>query len=101
MSESPPPSGGRLPRCSELGGARLAGVAAALVPADVLAAAHGVALLRVHKAGVMLSAAVGTGLVVARTGSDGRGPWSAPCAISAINFGYGFQVGRCAAECTE
>jgi len=64
------------------------------IPASVLKAARGVAILTVTKAGFIGSARGGTGVVLARTGKG----WSGPSAIGTGGLGVGFQAG---AEVTE
>jgi hypothetical protein len=60
------------------------------IPAHLLQNAAGYAILSVLKVGMGWSAAVGTGLVVARM-EDGS--WSPPSAIGLSSFGWGFQAG--------
>lgn len=60
------------------------------VPLDLLRGAKGVAFLSVIKGGVIISARVGTGLVLARAPDGG---WSAPSAIGTVGVGWGAQVG--------
>jgi SH3 domain-containing YSC84-like protein 1 len=64
------------------------------IPREVLRDAKGLAIMTVVKAGYMLSARGGTGVVVAR---NKRG-WSGPSAIGTGGAGFGLQIG---AEVTE
>ncbi len=59
------------------------------IPAAVIRAARGVAILTVTKAGFIGSARGGTGVVIARTEKG----WSAPSAIGTGGLGVGFQAG--------
>jgi len=59
------------------------------IPASVMKAARGVAILNVTKAGFIGSARGGSGVVVARTEKG----WSAPSAIGTGGLGVGFQAG--------
>lgn len=61
-----------------------------LIPAHVIAKAQGLAILSVVKAGFMITARGGSGIVIARL-SDGR--WSAPSAIGIAGLGGGFEIG--------
>ncbi|XP_052476004.1 SH3 domain-containing YSC84-like protein 1 isoform X2 [Carassius gibelio] len=61
-----------------------------LIPAHVIAKAEGLAILSVFKAGFMITARGGSGIVIARL-SDGR--WSAPSAIGIAGLGGGFEIG--------
>ncbi|MCJ8736981.1 hypothetical protein PDJAM_G00018530 [Pangasius djambal] len=61
-----------------------------LIPAHVIAKAHGLAILSVIKAGFMITARGGSGIVIARL-PDGR--WSAPTAIGIAGLGGGFEIG--------
>ncbi|XP_062863570.1 SH3 domain-containing YSC84-like protein 1 [Trichomycterus rosablanca] len=61
-----------------------------LIPAHVIAKAKGLAILSVVKAGFLITARGGSGIVIARL-PDGR--WSAPSAIGLAGFGGGFQIG--------
>ncbi|KAF7704297.1 hypothetical protein HF521_021369 [Silurus meridionalis] len=61
-----------------------------LIPAHVIAKAHGLAILSVIKAGFMITARGGSGVVIARL-ADGR--WSAPTAIGIAGLGGGFEIG--------
>lgn len=64
------------------------------IPEAVLRDARGLAILTVIKAGFIVSAQGGTGVVVARTGKG----WSGPSSIGTGGAGFGFQVG---AQVTE
>ncbi|KAI1894961.1 hypothetical protein AGOR_G00101030 [Albula goreensis] len=61
-----------------------------LIPAHVIAKAQGLAIISVIKAGFMITARGGSGIVIARL-SDGR--WSAPSAIGIAGLGGGFEIG--------
>eukprot|EP01100_Stratorugosa_tubuloviscum_P009795 TRINITY_DN411_c0_g1_i2.p1 TRINITY_DN411_c0_g1~~TRINITY_DN411_c0_g1_i2.p1 ORF type:complete len:447 (-),score=260.76 TRINITY_DN411_c0_g1_i2:77-1417(-) len=61
-----------------------------IIPRDIIEKAQGIAVLTVFKAGFLLSARGGSGLVVARL-DDSR--WSAPSAIGSGGIGGGFQIG--------
>uniref|UniRef100_A0A8B9HCP3 SH3 domain-containing YSC84-like protein 1 n=1 Tax=Astyanax mexicanus TaxID=7994 RepID=A0A8B9HCP3_ASTMX len=61
-----------------------------LIPAHVIAKAEGLAILSVIKAGFMITARGGSGIVIARL-ADGR--WSAPTAIGIAGLGGGFEIG--------
>lgn len=60
------------------------------IPAAVLNAAKGLAIITVVKAGVLVSYKLGTGLVVARKAD---GSWSAPSALFSLGMGWGAQAG--------
>lgn len=60
------------------------------IPSALLQQAAGYAILSVVKVGMGWSAAVGTGLVVARR-EDGS--WSPPSAVGLSSFGWGIQAG--------
>ncbi|QSR84458.1 YSC84-related protein [Methylacidimicrobium sp. B4] len=64
------------------------------IPEAIFRDAKGLAILTVIKAGFLVSARGGRGLVVARTGKG----WSGPSAIATGGLGFGFQIG---AEVTE
>jgi len=64
------------------------------IPPKILADAKGLAIMSVVKAGFLVSAQGGTGVVIARTGKG----WSGPSAIGTGGAGFGFQVG---AQVTE
>lgn len=59
------------------------------IPPAVFRNAKGFAILTVIKAGFLVSARGGRGLVIART----DGGWSGPSAIATGGLGFGFQVG--------
>uniref|UniRef100_A0AAY4B046 SH3 domain-containing YSC84-like protein 1 n=1 Tax=Denticeps clupeoides TaxID=299321 RepID=A0AAY4B046_9TELE len=61
-----------------------------LIPAHVIAKAEGLAILSVIKAGFMITARGGSGIVISRL-ADGR--WSAPSAIGIAGLGGGFEIG--------
>ncbi|XP_047599903.1 SH3 domain-containing YSC84-like protein 1 [Lutra lutra] len=61
-----------------------------IIPAHVIAKAKGLAILSVIKAGFLVTARGGSGVVLARL-PDGR--WSAPSAIGIAGLGGGFEVG--------
>ncbi len=65
------------------------------IPKAVLRDAKGIAILTVLKAGFVVSAEGGEGLVVARTG---KSSWSGPSAIGTGGAGFGFQVGAAVSE---
>ncbi|MGD9896631.1 MAG: YSC84-related protein [Candidatus Methylacidiphilaceae bacterium] len=59
------------------------------IPEAVFRDAKGLAILTVLKAGFLVSARGGRGLVVARTGSG----WSGPSAVATGGLGFGLQIG--------
>nr|XP_036882335.1 SH3 domain-containing YSC84-like protein 1 [Manis javanica] len=61
-----------------------------IIPAHVIAKAQGLAVLSVIKAGFLVTARGGSGIVLARL-PDGR--WSAPSAIGIAGLGGGFEIG--------
>ncbi|XP_077581059.1 SH3 domain-containing YSC84-like protein 1 [Stigmatopora nigra] len=61
-----------------------------LIPANVIASAQGLAIISVVKAGFVITARGGSGIVIARLG-DRR--WSAPSAIGIAGLGGGFEIG--------
>ncbi|XP_035533847.1 SH3 domain-containing YSC84-like protein 1 [Morone saxatilis] len=61
-----------------------------LIPAHVIAKAEGLAIISVIKAGFMITARGGSGIVIARL-ADRR--WSAPSAIGIAGLGGGFEIG--------
>ncbi|XP_058988789.1 SH3 domain-containing YSC84-like protein 1 isoform X3 [Mustela lutreola] len=61
-----------------------------IIPAHVIAKAKGLAILSVIKAGFLVTARGGSGVVLARL-PDGK--WSAPSAIGIAGLGGGFEVG--------
>ncbi|XP_055986553.1 SH3 domain-containing YSC84-like protein 1 [Sorex fumeus] len=61
-----------------------------LIPAHVIAKAKGLAILSVIKAGFLVTARGGSGIVLARL-PDGK--WSAPSAIGIAGLGGGFEIG--------
>lgn len=64
------------------------------IPRAVLRDAKGLAILTVAKAGFIVSARGGTGVVVARTGKG----WSGPSAIGTGGAGFGLQAGAQVSE---
>ncbi|XP_021102922.1 SH3 domain-containing YSC84-like protein 1 isoform X2 [Heterocephalus glaber] len=60
-----------------------------IIPAHVIAKAKGLAILSVIKAGFLVTARGGSGIVLARL-PDGK--WSAPSAIGIAGLGGGFEV---------
>ncbi|XP_061643062.1 SH3 domain-containing YSC84-like protein 1 isoform X4 [Phyllopteryx taeniolatus] len=61
-----------------------------LIPATVIASAEGLAIISVVKAGFLITARGGSGIVIARL-ADRR--WSAPSAIGIAGLGGGFEIG--------
>ncbi|XP_029942419.1 SH3 domain-containing YSC84-like protein 1 [Salarias fasciatus] len=61
-----------------------------LIPAHVIAKAEGLAIISVIKAGFIMTARGGSGIVIARL-ADRR--WSAPSAIGIAGLGGGFEIG--------
>ncbi|XP_075057618.1 SH3 domain-containing YSC84-like protein 1 [Mixophyes fleayi] len=61
-----------------------------IIPAHVIAKAQGLAILSVIKAGFLVTARGGSGIVLARL-EGGR--WSAPSAIGIAGLGGGFEIG--------
>nr|XP_060608708.1 SH3 domain-containing YSC84-like protein 1 [Anolis sagrei ordinatus] len=61
-----------------------------IIPAHVIAKAKGLAILSVIKAGFLVTARGGSGIVLARLPS---GNWSAPSAIGIAGLGGGFEIG--------
>uniref|UniRef100_A0A3Q3WID4 SH3 domain-containing YSC84-like protein 1 n=1 Tax=Mola mola TaxID=94237 RepID=A0A3Q3WID4_MOLML len=61
-----------------------------LIPPHVIAKAEGLAIISVIKAGFLISARGGSGIVIARL-ADRR--WSAPSAIGIAGLGGGFEIG--------
>ncbi|XP_061745751.1 SH3 domain-containing YSC84-like protein 1 isoform X5 [Nerophis ophidion] len=61
-----------------------------LIPAHVIARAEGLAIISVVKAGFVITARGGSGVVIARL-ADRR--WSAPSAIGIAGLGGGFEIG--------
>lgn len=61
-----------------------------IIPAHVIAKAKGLAVLSVIKAGFLVTARGGSGIVLARL-PDGK--WSAPSAIGIAGLGGGFEIG--------
>ena len=65
------------------------------IPEAVLRDAKGIAILTVLKAGFVVSAEGGEGLVIAKLG---KGRWSGPSAIGTGGAGFGFQAGAAVSE---
>ncbi|KAM6945775.1 SH3 domain-containing YSC84-like protein 1 [Aplochiton taeniatus] len=61
-----------------------------LIPAHIIAKAQGLAVITVIKAGFMITARGGSGIVIARLAD---GSWSAPSAIGIAGLGGGFEIG--------
>ncbi|XP_078504010.1 SH3 domain-containing YSC84-like protein 1 isoform X2 [Lissotriton helveticus] len=61
-----------------------------IIPPHVIAKAQGLAILSVIKAGFLVTARGGSGIVVARLPD---GSWSAPSAIGIAGLGGGFEIG--------
>ncbi|GCC22679.1 SH3 domain-containing YSC84-like protein 1 [Chiloscyllium punctatum] len=61
-----------------------------IIPAHVIAKAQGLAIISVIKAGFLVTARGGSGIVLSRL-PDGR--WSAPSAIGIAGLGGGFEIG--------
>ncbi len=64
------------------------------IPPAVMRDAKGLAIITVMKAGFIVSARGGTGVVIART----KKGWSAPSAIGTGGAGFGFQIGAQVSE---
>ncbi|CEG39568.1 hypothetical protein L917_15810 [Plasmopara halstedii] len=60
------------------------------IPVNFLKRAHGIAFLTVIKAGLLITAKMGTGIVIAKLGD---GSWSAPSAIGTAGIGGGLEGG--------
>lgn len=60
------------------------------IPVSFLKKAHGLAFLTVIKAGLLITAKVGTGIVIAKLDD---GTWSAPSAIGTAGIGGGLEAG--------
>ncbi|XP_069132829.1 SH3 domain-containing YSC84-like protein 1 [Argopecten irradians] len=69
-----------------------------LIPAGILLKAKGLAILTVVKAGFLVTARGGSGIVIAKVGDDLDAEWSAPSALGIAGLGGGFEVG---AEVTD
>uniref|UniRef100_A0A8C3RKU2 SH3 domain-containing YSC84-like protein 1 n=1 Tax=Chelydra serpentina TaxID=8475 RepID=A0A8C3RKU2_CHESE len=61
-----------------------------IIPANVIAKAKGLAILSVIKAGFLVTARGGSGIVLARLSNGG---WSSPSAIGIAGLGGGFEIG--------
>jgi len=66
------------------------------IPEKILRDARGLAILTVVKAGFVISARGGQGIVMARTSTTNE--WSGPSAIATGGAGFGFQIGAQASE---
>lgn len=64
------------------------------IPEKILRDAKGLAILTVFKAGFLVSAQGGSGIVIART----AGGWSGPSAIGTGGAGFGLQIGAQVSE---
>lgn len=69
-----------------------------LIPAGILMKAKGLAILTVVKAGFLVTARGGSGIVIAKLDDGIDSGWSAPSAIGIAGLGGGFEVG---AEVTD
>jgi lipid-binding SYLF domain-containing protein len=63
------------------------------IPTEVIKNAKGLAIFTTMRTGLWVSGAGGSGILVARTGEDGTGPWSPPSGIMLHTAGLGFLVG--------
>uniref|UniRef100_A0A2C9K6X8 Ysc84 actin-binding domain-containing protein n=1 Tax=Biomphalaria glabrata TaxID=6526 RepID=A0A2C9K6X8_BIOGL len=65
--------------------------------AGIIAKAKGLAIITVFKAGFLVTARGGSGIVIAKLSEDGEGDytkgWSAPSAIAMAGLGGGFEIG--------
>ncbi|XP_071955201.1 SH3 domain-containing YSC84-like protein 1 [Antedon mediterranea] len=66
-----------------------------LIPAGLFLSCRGIAIITVFKAGFLVTARGGSGIVVSKLKGGG---WSAPSAIGLAGFGGGFEIG---AEVTD
>ncbi|RUS73559.1 hypothetical protein EGW08_018675 [Elysia chlorotica] len=67
-----------------------------LIPAGILAKAKGLAIITVFKAGFLVTARGGSGIVIAKLDDDNidySTGWSAPSAIGLAGLGGGFEIG--------
>ncbi|GFS24886.1 SH3 domain-containing YSC84-like protein 1 [Elysia marginata] len=67
-----------------------------LIPAGILAKAKGLAIITVFKAGFLVTARGGSGIVIAKLDDDSfdyATGWSAPSAIGLAGLGGGFEIG--------
>lgn len=69
-----------------------------LIPAGILMKAKGLAVLTVVKAGFLVTARGGSGIVIAKLDDGINSGWSAPSAIGKAGLGGGFEIG---AEVTD
>ncbi|KAI8074652.1 hypothetical protein BC940DRAFT_288763 [Gongronella butleri] len=61
-----------------------------LIPPSILAKAHGLIFIRQYRAGFVISAKGGTGIIIARLPD---GSWSAPSGVSMTSLGLGHLIG--------
>lgn len=69
-----------------------------LIPAGILMKAKGLAIITVIKAGFLVTARGGSGIVIAKLDDSLSSDWSAPSAIGIAGLGGGFEIG---AEVTD
>lgn len=69
-----------------------------LIPAGIFMKAKGLAIITVIKAGFLVTARGGSGIVIAKLDDSITSDWSAPTAIGIAGLGGGFEVG---AEVTD
>ncbi|XP_060560689.1 SH3 domain-containing YSC84-like protein 1 [Ruditapes philippinarum] len=69
-----------------------------LIPAGIFMKAKGLAVLTVVKAGFLVTARGGSGIVIAKRDDSINSGWSAPSAIGIAGIGGGFEIG---AEVTD
>lgn len=69
-----------------------------LIPAGIFMKAKGLAIITVIKAGFLVTARGGSGIVIAKLDDSINSDWSAPTAIGIAGLGGGFEVG---AEVTD
>ncbi|KAL4225058.1 SH3 domain-containing YSC84-like protein 1 [Mactra antiquata] len=69
-----------------------------LIPGGILLKAKGLAILTVVKAGFLVTARGGSGIVIAKLNDGITSAWSAPTAIGIAGLGGGFEIG---AEVTD
>ncbi|XP_045175921.2 SH3 domain-containing YSC84-like protein 1 [Mercenaria mercenaria] len=69
-----------------------------LIPAGIFTKAKGLAVLTVVKAGFLVTARGGSGIVIAKKDDSITSGWSAPSAIGIAGIGGGFEIG---AEVTD
>ncbi|ORX49811.1 DUF500-domain-containing protein [Hesseltinella vesiculosa] len=61
-----------------------------IIPPSILAKAHGIVFIRLYRAGFLISAKGGTGIIIARMPD---GSWSAPSGVSMTSVGVGHLIG--------